>query len=636
MKQRWAKSLTAAVLLVCLVAAEAAPATVYAEDAAEDETENETVQTEAVVGEPAETEAQEEADTLPEISEEEVLAEEAKAANTPVALASTTNSDTDDGSTEDTIAEAAPKSVSISDGSIKVTWSKVSGATGYTVYRKASGGSWKKLKDTTSTSYTDKGKEKSLTYNTQYYYTVQAHSSTADSTYGTSTITAAYYKAPSSTTLATTKNGIKVSWKKVSGAGGYGVYRRKSSDSSYKLVKMINSASTLSYKDTDSALESGTKYYYRVQAYKGSASDAEANPKDGRYWGLTASGTSCYYLKAPTLKSATAAASGTKVKWSNVTGATGYAVFRKKGSSGSWKRIATTTKTSYTDTASLKGGKTYYYTVRAYRSTEKKALKNTYNPTYWSYRDGTGVKSVYLKKVSVDGAVKKSSGVKVTWSSVSGASGYGVFRKKGSSGSWTLLGTTTKTSYTDKSSLTKNKTYYYQVRAYKGSKSKAKADLTNAAYWGLYDSSGFAYSTATLGAAMDAKAQQYSSNTNYLILVNCTTNRMAIYTGKKGSWTRKYFWKCSTGKPSTPSKKGQFTTGDKGKSFGTSTYTCWYWTRWSGNYLMHSVLYYPGSMTRIKYGKLGANLSHGCIRLDINNAKWIYDHIPRGTKVVTY
>ena len=35
-------------------------------------------------------------------------------------------------------------------------------------------------------------------------------------------------------------------------------------------------------------------------------------------------------------------------------------------------------------------------------------------------------------------------------------------------------------------------------------------------------------------------------------------------------------------------------------------------------------------------GRLGMHLSHGCVRLDIDNAKWIYDNIPYGTKVVIW
>ncbi|HAH78565.1 MAG TPA: L,D-transpeptidase, partial [Ruminococcaceae bacterium] len=32
--------------------------------------------------------------------------------------------------------------------------------------------------------------------------------------------------------------------------------------------------------------------------------------------------------------------------------------------------------------------------------------------------------------------------------------------------------------------------------------------------------------------------------------------------------------------------------------------------------------------------KLGEPASHGCIRLPVEDAKWIYDNIPEGTKVV--
>ena len=57
---------------------------------------------------------------------------------------------------------------------------------------------------------------------------------------------------------------------------------------------------------------------------------------------------------------------------------------------------------------------------------------------------------------------------------------------------------------------------------------------------------------------------------------------------------------------------------------------------YSGSYLFHSVLYNRGSMTQIQDGTLGKQVSHGCVRLDINNAKWLYDNIPNGTKVVIY
>lgn len=135
--------------------------------------------------------------------------------------------------------------------------------------------------------------------------------------------------------------------------------------------------------------------------------------------------------------------------------------------------------------------------------------------------------------------------------------------------------------------------------------------------------------------SMYNKAQQYSSQTKWLILVDTKANRVGIYNGSKGNWTQKYFWVCTTGKSSTPTVKGQFTVGSKGKAFGHG-YTCWYYTQFYGNYLFHSVLYEPGSMTDIQDGRLGINASAGCVRLSIGNAKWIYDNIPSSTKVVVY
>lgn len=143
--------------------------------------------------------------------------------------------------------------------------------------------------------------------------------------------------------------------------------------------------------------------------------------------------------------------------------------------------------------------------------------------------------------------------------------------------------------------------------------------------------------TATIAVKdqMHLRALAYASNTRYLILVDTTANRVGIYSGSVGKWNEVKKWVCTTGAKSTPTVKGTFTVQGKGKSFG-SGYTCWYYTQFYGNYLFHSVLYKQGSMSVITDGRLGINASHGCVRLNINNAKWIYDNIPRGTKVVVY
>ena len=135
-------------------------------------------------------------------------------------------------------------------------------------------------------------------------------------------------------------------------------------------------------------------------------------------------------------------------------------------------------------------------------------------------------------------------------------------------------------------------------------------------------------------AAMTSKVQLFASNTNWLIAVNTTTCRVGVYRGSIGNWTPVYYWTCSPGAPSTPTVIGQFTVQNKGYVFGYG-YSCYYWTQFYGDYLFHSVLYNPGTFT-IQDGRLGQHLSHGCVRLAIENAKWIYDNIPRGTKVITY
>ncbi len=53
---------------------------------------------------------------------------------------------------------------------IKISWKKCSGAQKYWVYRAEKGGKYKRIKVTTSTSFTDK----SISYNKKYYYKVKA------------------------------------------------------------------------------------------------------------------------------------------------------------------------------------------------------------------------------------------------------------------------------------------------------------------------------------------------------------------------------------------------------------------------------------------------------------------------------
>lgn len=62
-----------------------------------------------------------------------------------------------------------------------------------------------------------------------------------------------------------------------------------------------------------------------------------------------------------------------------------------------------------------------------------------------------------------------------------------------------------------------------------------------------------------------------------------------------------------------------------------------YWVSWlhHGEYLFHSVpIDKRGDIIPDEARKLGNKASHGCIRLSLADAKWVYDNIPYSTKVV--
>jgi hypothetical protein len=156
-------------------------------------------------------------------------------------------------------------------------------------------------------------------------------------------------------TLANVTKGVKINWTKSSGADGYIIYR-KTAKGTFTKIKTITSGSTVTY--TDTTAKAGTTYYYTVKAYVKSGSNT--------YYSSYVTNKSIKYLKCPsvTLSKAT---KGVKVTWTKVTGASGYYIYRKLAG-GSWtklKTITSTSKVSYTDT-SVKNGKTYYYTVKAY------------------------------------------------------------------------------------------------------------------------------------------------------------------------------------------------------------------------------------------------------------------------------
>ena len=333
---------------------------------------------------------------------------------------------------------ATPSGLSVSNtiASLTLKWNAVKGATGYEIYRAGTDGKYSKITTVTSTSYVDT----SVKNNTEYSYRIKAYNAAGASAF--STAVSLKKTQISVSNLKADANGSKVqlSWTGgVTGAEGYVIYRRTEGGS----YAEIGRTSGNTYSDTISA---GIKYYYAVAVYSGSRTEDKC-PEVG-----------VMYLAEPAVTGASNITSGVQVKWSKVTGATGYIVYHKGAGKG-WARIADIkdgSTVNYTDTTAA-SGTTYTYTVRAYN----KDTMSDWNSTKSLMR---------ISDTTVTGASNITSGVQVKWSQVTGATGYIVYRKGAGKG-WGRIadiknGSTV--SYTDTTAAS-GTTYTYTVRAYNGS-----------------------------------------------------------------------------------------------------------------------------------------------------------------------
>ena len=332
---------------------------------------------------------------------------------------------------------AAPSGLSVSNtiASLTLKWNAVKGATGYEIYRAGTDGKYSKITTVTSTSYVDTN----VKNNTQYSYKIKAYNAAGTSAFSTA---ASLKKTQISVSnLKADANGSKVqlSWTGgVTGAEGYVIYRRTEGGSYAEIGRTAGNT----YSDTISA---GIKYYYAVAVYSGSRTEDKC-PEVG-----------AMYLAEPAVTGASNITSGVQVKWSQVTGATGYIVYRKGAGKG-WARIADIkdgSTVNYTDTTAA-SGTTYTYTVRAYN----KDTMSDWNSTKSLMR---------ISDTTLTGASNITSGVQVKWSMVTGATGYIVYRKGAGKG-WGRIADIKSgsiVSYTDKTAASST-TYTYTVRAYNG------------------------------------------------------------------------------------------------------------------------------------------------------------------------
>ena len=141
------------------------------------------------------------------------------------------------------------------------------------------------------------------------------------------------------------------------------------------------------------------------------------------------------------------------VSWGAVSGATSYTIYRATSASGTKTTLKSgVTAASYSDTSATPGT-LYYYWVKAVNS----AGASAFSASDTGYRK--------LATPSISSATGSTTGVALSWGTVTGASYYRVFRATSSSGTKTALGSwQTGTAYTDTTG-TAGTTYYYFVQA---------------------------------------------------------------------------------------------------------------------------------------------------------------------------
>ena len=334
-----------------------------------------------------------------------------------------------------------------SQGRPTLKWNAVSGAAEYEVYRaRSENGTYTKYSTTTGTSYTNTGY---IENGNTYYYKVRALD--ADGTAGAwSSVVSVTYKQTLSAPAVTGGNDAQgrptLTWKAVTGAAKYEVYRARSKDGDYIKYSTVTGTS---YTNT-SYIENGNTYYYKVRAL-----DADGT---AGAWSSIVAVTYKQTLSAPTVTGGNDAQGRPTLTWKAVTGAAKYEVYRARSLNGDYIKYSTVTGTSYTNTSYIESGNTYYYKVRA--------LGSDGTTGAWS-----SVVSVTYKQTlpapTVTGGNDAQGRPTLTWNAVSGAAKYEVYRARSKDGDYIKYSTVTGTSYTNTSYIENGNTYYYKVRALK-------------------------------------------------------------------------------------------------------------------------------------------------------------------------
>ncbi len=247
---------------------------------------------------------------------------------------------------------------------------------------------------------------------------------------------------PSKIVASQSENSVKLTWSEIENVTGYRIFQSVNG-------KWVKAATVTGTTATIKNLKAGTKYTFAVRAYVNEYGDITWSNS------YTTIGTATKAVK-PAKLTTTQTTSAIKLTWSKSAGATGYRVYYRTSTKNSWSTLVKAMSgTSYT-VKNLPSGKAYQFAVKPYISSSAGVV--------WS--DYRAVFAATLPANPVTKVVSPSKGrLTVSWSAVSGATGYQVYYKVGS-GSYKLYKT-----YNDPMilnfALNSGYKYTFAVRAYK-------------------------------------------------------------------------------------------------------------------------------------------------------------------------
>lgn len=317
-------------------------------------------------------------------------------------------------------------------GTVNLTWTAVTGATNYNIYRSATtGGPYTQIASANvPNSYTDN----TAIAGTTYYYIVRTFNGIESVNSSEVFIQPISTLAFTSATPVSSTN-VDLVWGAATGAATYDVRYGTVSGTYTSTATNVTSPYTLT------GLSPATLYYIAVRANNAVGSGATATSNQLSF--TTATG-------APTALTAAAASGQIDLSWTAASGATNYRVLRSTTTTGPYTQIASAiATTSYSDTT-ITNGTQYYYVVRAFNGTES---SNSNEAT------ATPIAPFTISATSAP----STTSIQVTWAAAGGASAYDV-RYGTTSGSYTTTAAGVTSPYTI-TGLTANTTYYIIVTA---------------------------------------------------------------------------------------------------------------------------------------------------------------------------